>query len=120
MATPTVLLLEDEPIIAADLSAMLGSLGCEVLQVADSREALALCALRRPDWAMLNFCQPDGADGMALARILRADAPVKVFFVTGARKQDLEASPNFNADHTVLYKPFTKREVKAVLAQMIP
>lgn len=120
MATPTVLLLEDEPIIAADLSAMLGSFGCEVLWVADSREALALCALRRPDWAMLNFRQPDGTDGMALACILRAASPVKVFFLTGARKQDLETSPNFSADHAVLYKPFTKREVKAVLAQMFP
>ena len=120
MATPTVLLLEDEPIIAADLSAMLGSLGCDVLQVADSREALALCVLRRPDLAMLNFCQPDGTDGMALARMLRSHFPVKIFFVTGARQQDLETSPNFSANHTVLYKPFTKREVKAVLAQMFP
>ena len=120
MATPTVLLLEDEPIIAADLSAMLGSFGCEVLRVADSREALALCALRMPDWVILNFRQPDGTDGMALARALRVASPVKVFFVTGARKQDLETSPNFNTDHTVLYKPFTQREVKAVLAKMFP
>lgn len=115
MKNPTVLLLEDEPVIAADLSAMLWGLGCEVLWAADSSEALALCALRMPDLAVLNFRQPDGTDGLALAHTLRAELPIKIFFVTGARPSDLCTSSSFETDFMVLFKPFTPQQFKAML-----
>lgn len=94
---------------------MLWSLGCQVLWAADQCEALALCAQHVPDLAVLNFCQPDGTDGIGFACVLQTNFHIKVFFVTGARQQDLKTSLNFNADHTVLYKPFTQRQFKAAL-----
>lgn len=115
MEHPTVLLIEGEPVIAADLSALLQSLHCQVLWAANGREAFALCALRVPDFVVLNFCRSDGTDGMALARALRETFPIKVFFVTGARRQDLEASPHFEAGHAVLYKPFTWPQFKTAM-----
>lgn len=115
MNNPTALLLENEPVIAADLSTLLRDLGWQVLWAADGCEALALCALHVPDLAVLHFKQPDGADGMSLARVLRANFPVKVFLVTGARQQDLEAAPDFEADCTTLFKPFTRWQFKTML-----
>lgn len=119
MRTPLVLLLEDEPVIAADLSALLRDLGCRVVQTTSWHEALVLCAQHAPDIALLNFRQLEAADGMAVARVLRTYFTVKICFVTGARRSDLAASPDFDPAHPVLFKPFSRRQVMRLLAGLM-
>lgn len=119
MRTPLVLLLEDEPVIAADLVSLLRDIGCRVVQAHDWQEALALCAQHTPDVALLNFRQPQAPDGMAVARLLRTYFAVKICFVTGARRSDMAESPDFDAAHPVLFKPFSRGQLRRALAEVL-
>lgn len=119
MAQRTVLLLEDEPVIAADLHLLLLGLHCHVLRAADWAEALACCTLCVPDIVLLNFHPFDGTSGVLLAQTLQAFFPVKVIFVTGYRPQDLETSSRVTLPFPVLYKPFTRRQFRAILQEQI-
>lgn len=115
MRQTTVLLVEDEPIIALDLKGELEAKGFLPLMAADVQDALRLTARHLPDVAILNFKTGQMTDGMALACLLRTRYRTKVLFITGARPQELEASADFYAGQEVLYKPFTRRQLKALL-----
>lgn len=115
MYQTTILLVEDEPLIALDLKSELEAKDYLPLMAADVQDALRLAARHLPDIAILNFKTSLLSDGMALACLLRTHYLTKVLFITGARPQDLEASADFYAGHKVLYKPFTRRQLKAFL-----
>ncbi|MEZ4957472.1 MAG: hypothetical protein R2825_28195, partial [Saprospiraceae bacterium] len=59
-------------------------------------------------------------DGMALARQLRTRYLMRVLFLTGARWRDMERSKNFYAGHEVLFKPYTRHQLKAFLQSLSP
>lgn len=115
MHQQTILLVEDEPVIALDLQAELEAIGFCVLKAADAAEALRLSAKHLPNVAIINFQHNNQPDGMTLARLLRIRYLTKVLFITGARPQDLETSIDFYAGHEVLYKPFTRRQLQSFL-----
>ncbi len=115
MRQPTLLLVEDEPIIALDLQYELERQGYYVLKAADAAEALLLSAKHLPNAAIINFQFKNQPDGMALARLLRTRYLTKVLFITGAGPKDLEASKDFYVGHEVLYKPFTRRQLQSFL-----
>ncbi len=115
MRQPTLLLVEDEPLIAFDLQCELESQGYRILKATDAREAMLLSARHLPNVAILNFHYKNSPDGMALARLLRTRYLTKVRFITGARPLDVEASEDFYAGHEVLHKPFTRKQLRTFL-----
>jgi DNA-binding response OmpR family regulator len=112
MDRPTVLLAEDEPLIALDLKDELEALGYRVLQTDDVATVLELAAIHLPDFVILNFQNGSLPDGMAVARLLRVRYLAKVLFITGARPKDIEASAHYYAGHEVLYKPYTRKQLR--------
>lgn len=121
MEQPTVLLLEDEPIIAADIQWCLKALNCRVLYAEQPSEVPTCCAQQTPVLAILNFHREAFADGMAQLRALRAVHPIKIFLLTGARWQDIKDTPDFNgACCEVLFKPFTRAQLQAALRKHLP
>lgn len=110
-----ILLVEDEPVVACDLRIELELAGCRVLTAHDAATALALCSRHLPDAAILNFHFKTQLDGMELARLLRIHYLMPVLFITGARREDLEASGYFYAGVEVLHKPFTRHQLKDFL-----
>jgi DNA-binding response OmpR family regulator len=115
MKQPILLLVEDEPLIAQDLKGELEAECYLVLIANNTAEALRLCAQHLPQLVILNFKYRHQVDGMALARLLRIRYLAKVLFITGARPQDVEVSEDFYAGHEVLYKPFTRRQLRSFL-----
>jgi DNA-binding response OmpR family regulator len=115
MRQQTILLVEDEPLIALDLQCELEAGGHRVLTATNAEEALSLSAKYLPNTAILNFRYEKAIDGMALARVLRIRYLTRVLFITGARPQELEASADFYAGHEVLQKPFTRRQLRSFL-----
>ena len=111
----TILLVEDEPVISLDLQLELEQAGHRVLTASDVASALKLSAQCLPDVAILNFHFRDSMDGMALARLLHARYLVRVFFVTGARWQDMECPEHFYAGQEIIYKPFTRRQLRSII-----
>jgi CheY-like chemotaxis protein len=105
-----ILLIEDEPLIAYDLTSIVEGLGHEVVGVADCRaEAVHLAAQLRPQAALVDMKLRDGFTGPAIARQLLQDFHVSCAYVTGNPEQCAGILP-------VVTKPFSDLEVARVVA----
>ncbi len=107
----TVLLAEDEPIIAMDIRYLLEKNGLRVIQVTEQQAITEACKQFHPDLAILNFKQQDHGDAMALANVLKRRFKLPVMFITSARAQDVAASRDFDPSLDILYKPFTRGQL---------
>ncbi|MCC6682262.1 MAG: response regulator [Phycisphaeraceae bacterium] len=78
----SILIAEDEHLLAANLSRQLGELGFRVVgPVANGRAALELAERDRPDLALLDLCMPE-MDGIEAARVLYEKHHVPVVVLT--------------------------------------
>lgn len=106
-----VLLIEDEPVIVQFIRDVLEQHGHQVLCAGTAGEAVVLCDRHCPAFVLLNLQQEGTAGGMSLARQLSSRFKAKMLFLTGARTQDLQASPEYDPVHKVLYKPFSRKQL---------
>ena len=107
-----VLVVEDEPQIAAVLEAYLKQEGHRVEKAADGKAALSLYRAVKPDLLLLDLMLP-GMSGMDVLKAVRADGSTPVILVTAlAEETDLVLGLEFGADDYVV-KPFRPREVMA-------
>jgi CheY-like chemotaxis protein len=111
----TVLVLEDEMMVAMLLEDMLGDLGCHVVgPVATVEAALALLAQRPVDAALLDVNLSYGQSGYPVAEALaRQNTPFA--FVTGYGAGTL--NPEFR-NRPTLQKPFHTSALVQVLVRM--
>ncbi len=119
----TVLLVDDEPRIAAIGADYLRHAGFGVLTAADGMTALQIARERAPDLIVLDLGLPR-LDGIAVARTLRAESPVPIIMLTArVDEQDRLLGLEVGADD-YMTKPFSPRElvarVKAVLRRTAP
>lgn len=115
----TILLIEDEPVVALDMQLELEQAGYRVATATDADTALRVCAEHLPDLVILNFVYANSVDGMSLARILQTQYLAPVLFITGASWEYMEESAYFYAGHSVLYKPFTKLQFRAAMKSVL-
>jgi DNA-binding response OmpR family regulator len=114
----TVLVVDDEPRIAAIAADYLRHAGYAVLTAADGAEALALARTRRPDLVVLDLGLP-GLGGLDVATTLRGETEVPIVMLTArVEESDRLLGLELGADDYIT-KPFSPRElvarVKAVL-----
>jgi CheY-like chemotaxis protein len=118
-ARSLVLVVDDDHAVRAVTVEMLKDLGYETVEASGGAAALALLGDRQemPDVILLDYAMP-GMNGLQLARALRERgiaAPVAM--VTGyAELADSEGKPN--PLDALLRKPFTIRELDALLARL--
>jgi DNA-directed RNA polymerase specialized sigma24 family protein/CheY-like chemotaxis protein len=113
-----VLIIEDEPIIALDLTRLVLEVGHEVVGVAATRdEAIELAATTRPGLVLADIRLADGSSGIdAAAHILR-EQDIPVIFITAFPEHLLTGErpePAF-----LITKPFREEAVKAIIAQAL-
>jgi DNA-binding response OmpR family regulator len=107
-----VLIVEDEPLIAASIEWELKDCGFEVLgPSASAAHAEDLAQLTRPDLALVDINLLNRGDGVGLARSLRR-LGVQSVFVSG---QLLEARENADAALGLVAKPFRVEDLGAVV-----
>jgi DNA-directed RNA polymerase specialized sigma24 family protein/CheY-like chemotaxis protein len=113
-----VLIIEDEPIIAMDLEAVVTSLGHRVLQIARTRrEAVAAMADHRPGLVLADIQLADGSNGLDAVKEILAVCSVPVVFITAYPERLLTGSrpePTF-----LITKPFRTEAVKAIITQAL-
>jgi two-component system, OmpR family, alkaline phosphatase synthesis response regulator PhoP len=114
----TILLVDDEPRIAAIGADYLRHAGYAVLTAADGVIALQLARTKAPDLIVLDLGLPK-LDGVEVARTLRAESNVPIIMLTArVEESDRLLGLEIGADDYVT-KPFSPRElvarVKAVL-----
>lgn len=107
-----VLVVEDEPLIAASVEWELRDRGYDVVgPAASAAHAEDLAANLRPDLALVDINLTGRGDGVRLARTLRRSG-IPSIFVTG---QVCEARENRDAAVALLAKPFPVESLDAVV-----
>jgi CheY-like chemotaxis protein len=113
-----VLIIEDEPIIAMDLEAVLDSIGHRVTGVARTEtEALRLAAAKQPGLVLADIQLADGSSGVDAVNKLLRNFQVPVIFITAFPERLLTGEhpePAF-----LITKPFLPEMVKAVVSQAL-
>lgn len=108
----TILLVDDEPALAAMVERELGIAGYRVLHAATGPDALALHARHRPDLVVLDWMLP-GMDGLAVLRELRRGSATPVLMLTARGEEaDRVIGLELGADD-YLAKPCSVRELVA-------
>ena len=111
MATPRILVAEDETIIRLDLRAMLARAGFEVCAEArDGDEAVALARSTEPDLALLDVKMPK-LDGIDAARQILNERPIPIVMVTAYGEQELVSRAVEAGVFGYLVKPFRETDL---------
>lgn len=113
-----VMIIEDEPIIAMDLEAVLDSLGHRVTGVARTeKEAIHLASIKRPGLILADIQLADGSSGINAVNKILHNINVPVIFITAFPERLLtgdKPEPAF-----IITKPFRPDMVRAVVSQAL-
>lgn len=116
--TSSVLIIEDEPIIAMDLESIVEGLGHSVAAVADTRDSAVKAAKdRRPGLVLADIQLADGSSGIDAVRDIIDAFDVPVIFVTAYPERLLTGErpePTF-----LITKPFQAETVRAAISQAL-
>lgn len=108
-----ILVVEDEPKMAALLMDYLHAAGHRADWLADGREVSAFVQTRSPDLVLLDVMLP-GRDGLQVCRDLRGFSDVPVIMLTArADEADRLAGLEGGADDYICKTPFSPREIVA-------
>lgn len=113
-----VLIIEDEPIIAMDLEALITEMGHTVVGIADTRtDAVEAALSHRPDLILADIQLADGSSGIDAVRDILEQFSVPVIFITAYPDRLLTGQrpePTF-----LITKPFRTETVQATVAQAL-
>jgi DNA-directed RNA polymerase specialized sigma24 family protein len=113
-----VLIIEDEPIIALDLTRLVRELGHRVTGTAATRdEAVALARDHPPGLVLADIRLADGSNGMDAANDILSAFDIPVIFITAFPEHLLTGErpePAF-----LITKPFREEAVKALIGQAL-
>ena len=107
-----ILLVEDDPEIARNLTLLLAAEGFSVLHAATKKQAVELLAGTTFDLALVDVALPDG-NGFAVCTAIRQSQQTPVIFLTASGDEaSVVTGLNMGADDYVV-KPFRPRELIA-------
>ena len=113
-----VLIIEDEPVIAADIEALVQELGHRVLEIAATRaEAQDAVARQTPGLVLADIQLADGSSGIDAVKDILSRYDVPVIFITAFPERLLTGErpePTF-----LITKPFQPETVKAAIGQAL-
>jgi DNA-directed RNA polymerase specialized sigma24 family protein/CheY-like chemotaxis protein len=113
-----VLIIEDEPIIALDLTRLVRELGHNVVGVAMTRdEAVTMARESGPGLVLADIRLADGSSGIDAATQILREFDIPVMFITAFPEHLLTGErpePAF-----LITKPFREEAVKAIIAQAL-
>ena len=108
-----ILVVEDEPKLAALVMDYLKAAGYRADWLADGRDVIAFVRDRSPDLVLLDVMLP-GRDGLDLCRELRTFSDVPVVMLTArVEEADRLAGLDCGADDYICKTPFSPREIVA-------
>ena len=116
MAKARILVVEDEFLVAHDISNMLIELGYDVAAIVSTAEdALSVIRNRAPDLILLDIRLKGPIDGIQVANIIKEEWSIPFIYLT-AHADDLTLSRAKSSDPLgYLLKPFEFRELKTVI-----
>lgn len=113
-----VLIIEDEALIAMDLSDIVASLGHTIVGTAATAErAVAAAASSAPNLILADIQLADGSSGIAAVRDILAKVSTPVIFITAFPERLLTGErpePTF-----LISKPYAEETVRAMISQVL-
>jgi CheY-like chemotaxis protein len=114
----SVLIIEDEPLIALDIQTLVEQLGHDVATIARTHtEAVRAALKRRPGLILADIQLADGSSGLEAVNEILGTQEVPVIFITAFPERFLTGQapePAF-----LITKPFSADSVKAVISQAL-
>ena len=112
MSKTTILIVEDEAIVAADLAGKLARLGYEVAGLAaQGEEAVALARRLRPQLVLMDIWLKGPMDGIEAAEAIRHQHDVPVVYLTAHSDPATLARAKLTGPFGYILKPFEEREL---------
>ena len=112
----TILVVEDERVVAKDLQRTLANLGYEVpATAASSEEAIRLVVERCPALVLMDIHIKGEPDGIETARLIRARFDVPVVFLTAYADGETIARAKLTEPHGYLLKPVKAEELRSTV-----
>ena len=114
MTRPSILIVDDEVIIARDLETRLEAMGYEVAGIASSgSEAIRLATDLRPSLVLMDIVLKGEIDGIAAAAEIRRRCGIPVIYVTAYADAKTLERAKVTEPFAYLVKPFSERELNA-------
>jgi putative nucleotidyltransferase with HDIG domain/PAS domain S-box-containing protein len=111
-AKPTILVVEDETIVAMDIRHRLSNLGYAVADVVPSGEQAVDAAQRlRPDVVLMDIMLAGAMDGVQAAGAIAQNCDIPVIFVTAYADEETLQRAKATQPFGYVIKPFNDREV---------
>lgn len=109
-----LLIVEDEPLIAADMEAMLAEMGHAVVGIAhNGHDALALAQQELPDLALLDIRLHGAPDGVHVAQELASRMRIPFLFVTSHTDDATLDRVKATRPEGFIIKPFEAADLRA-------
>ncbi len=116
MARETILIVEDDGILAINLQDTLTGLGYTALKpVSTGREAVKAAASLHPDLVLMDIELPGDMDGVEAAERIRSSTDIPVIFLTGYSQNHFLRQAKTAAPYGYLIKPVPERELAAAV-----
>jgi len=115
-ARPSILIVEDETILAEDLREFLQEYGYQVCAIARTgEEALAAFSDHHPDLVLMDISLPGTVDGIHVAAAITGDFSVPVIYLTAFSDGETIARAMATNPYGFLVKPFRKETVHSTI-----
>lgn len=114
--SPTVLIVEDEGLVAGDLQQTLAGMGYEVSAIAASaEEAIARASERCPDIVLMDIRIEGERDGIETAELLRSTFGVPAVYLTAHADEAMIERAKKTEPYGYLLKPVQDAELRRVI-----
>ena len=115
-----VLIVEDEPLIAEDISDFLGDMNFTCAGIAyDSETALDMLVNRHPDIALLDINIEGSLNGIEIAQIVREKYNIPFIFLTSHSDKSTLDEAKKTLPYGYIVKPFNERDLISSLEMAV-
>lgn len=116
MATPKILVVEDEVIVARTITQQLQQLGYAVLGTASSgAAAIAKVAETQPDLVLMDIVLKGEMDGVTAATQIRAQRDIPVIYLTAYADDSTLQRAKLTQPFGYIVKPFTVQDLRVAI-----
>ena len=114
MFVESIMVVEDENIIALDIKNRLKKLGFKIpAVVASGEDAIRLAGEIKPDLVLMDILLKGKLDGVEAARAIRTKNDIPVIFLSSFSDESTCREANQASPYGYLIKPFNEKELKA-------
>jgi PAS domain S-box-containing protein len=116
MKSKMIMVVEDELIVAEDLTHWLAGLGYGVgSRAANGQEAVQRCESTRPDLVLMDILLPGDMDGIQAAEVIRDRFDIPVVYITASSDEATLARAKVTQPFGYILKPFDERSLYSTI-----